>query len=116
MAELHSKYNSRGLEILAFPCNDFGGQEPGSNAEIVDFARSQHAEYPVLGKIQIAPGAGQSPLYNFLMGFTGNDMKPGPIKWNFEKFLVGRDGVPVARYSSRTSPKAIEGDILKLLD
>lgn len=116
MAELYSKHSSKGLEILAFPCNDFGGQEPNGNSEISDFAQSRGATFPVYGKIKILPGAGQSTLYDFLMGFTGNGMKSGVCKWNFEKFLVGPDGTPVSRYSSRVSPMKIEADILKLLE
>lgn len=116
MAELYTKHNSKGLEILVFPCNDFGGQEPESNGDILQFAQSRGAAYPVFGKIKILPGAGQSTLYAYLTNFSENGVKSGPVKWNFEKFLVGRDGVPVARYGSRTSPMAIEPDILRLLE
>ncbi|CAM9227316.1 unnamed protein product [Ectocarpus fasciculatus] len=116
MAELYSRYNSKGLEILAFPCNDFGQQEPNSNGEILEFAQSRGATYPVFGKIGIQPGPDQSSLYNYLINFSGNGVKKGPLKWNFEKFLIGRDGVPVSRYGSRVSPLAIEGDITKLLE
>lgn len=115
MAELYSRHSTKGLEVLAFPCNDFGGQEPKSNEEIREFAQARGATYPVFGKIGIAPGPNQAHLYDYLQGFSGNGMKSGPCKWNFEKFLTGADGVPVKRYASRISPMAIEGDILDLL-
>ena len=114
MAELHEKHGSS-VAIVAIPSNDYGAQEPGTNEEILAFAQGRGATYTVTGKISTAPGASQSPLYNYLTNFEGNDMKAGPLKWNFEKFLVGSDGVPVKRYASKVSPMAIEADILKLL-
>lgn len=114
MAELYGKHGSV-VEIVAIPSNDYGAQEPGTNEEILAFAQARGATYTVTGKISTAPGTNQSPLYKYLTTFEGNGMTAGPLKWNFEKFLIGSDGVPVKRYASKVSPLAIEGDILNLL-
>jgi glutathione peroxidase len=117
MAELYSRHSANGLEILAFPCNDYGQQEPGGNAEVLAFAQAKGATYPVFGKISIAPGKDQSLLYNFLIDHSNNGIKGPAVKWNFEKFLFGADGGRlVKRYASKVSPLAIEADILKLLE
>mmetsp|Transcript_23716 Transcript_23716/g.69429 ORF Transcript_23716/g.69429 Transcript_23716/m.69429 type:complete len:113 (-) Transcript_23716:222-560(-) len=112
MVELYDKHSSSGLEILAVPCNQFGGQEPGTNANVEKFARAKGAKFPVMGKIEVN-GAGTHPLYEYLKSAAGDG---SDIGWNFAKFLVdGQTGEPVERYEPQTSPMAIEGDILKLL-
>ncbi|XP_021754079.1 probable phospholipid hydroperoxide glutathione peroxidase [Chenopodium quinoa] len=114
LTELYEKYKDQGFEILAFPCNQFGNQEPGSNEEIVQFACTRFkAEYPIFDKVEVN-GGNTAPIYKFLKsskgGFLGSD-----IKWNFSKFLVDKDGNVVDRYAPTTSPKSIEKDVKKLL-
>eukprot|EP00638_Chattonella_subsalsa_P010240 CAMPEP_0117755476 /NCGR_PEP_ID=MMETSP0947-20121206/13476_1 /TAXON_ID=44440 /ORGANISM="Chattonella subsalsa, Strain CCMP2191" /LENGTH=131 /DNA_ID=CAMNT_0005574821 /DNA_START=241 /DNA_END=637 /DNA_ORIENTATION=+ len=112
---LYSTYAGQGLEILAFPCNQFASQEPGTNAEIQEFAKSHGAKYPVFAKIEVN-GPNTHPLYQFLKsarkGTLGAD-----IKWNFAKFLVNEDGLPVKRYAPGTlSTSKYEKDIKALLN
>ncbi|PKA48064.1 putative phospholipid hydroperoxide glutathione peroxidase [Apostasia shenzhenica] len=114
MSELYEKYKDKGLEILAFPCNQFGGQEPGSNEEIVEFACTQFkAEYPIFDKVDVN-GENAAPVYKFLKASKGG-IFGSSIKWNFSKFLVDKDGHVVDRYAPTTSPLSIEKDIKKLL-
>ncbi len=111
---LQEKYGSSGYSALAFPCNQFGGQEPGSNAEIQAFAKAKGATYPVFGKIDVN-GPKEDPLYTFLKKSTKGFLPIAPpIPWNFGKFLVV-DGVPSKRYEPTTSPLAIEKDVRKAL-
>jgi len=99
---LHRKYGSRGLTVLAFPCNDFGGQEPGTLEEIKQFCRTTYGvSFEVLDKIQIL-GEGKHPLYQWL---TSHAEPPGEVKWNFEKFLITRDGNVAARFASKVKPE-----------
>ncbi len=102
MEELYAKYKDKGLEVLAFPANEFGAQEPGSNSDIKTFCTSTYkTTFPLFSKI-VVKGQGQHPLYQFL---TGNDAKP--IPWNFTKFLVGKDGKVIQRFEPKDKP---EGD------
>ncbi|KAG4972935.1 hypothetical protein JHK87_029756 [Glycine soja] len=104
-----------GLEILAFPCNQFGAQEPGTNEEIVEFACTRFkAEFPIFDKVDVN-GDNAAPLYKFLKSSKGG-LFGDSIKWNFSKFLVDKDGNVVDRYAPTTSPLSIEKDIKKLLD
>lgn len=102
---LHKKYASRGLRILGFPSNDFGGQEPGTNAEIGEFCKKNYGvEFDMFSKITVI-GKDQAPLYRTLTstpGFSGN------IDWNFEKFLLNREGKVVGRYKSPVEPLSAE--------
>jgi len=100
----------RGLEILAFPCNQFGGQEPGSNEDIKAFAKSRGAKFRLMDKIDVN-GDGENGLFTYLKSQQGG----GGVKWNFEKFLVNRKGRPVARYGSQKSPSSLTKDIEKYL-
>ncbi|XP_059640228.1 probable glutathione peroxidase 8 isoform X2 [Cornus florida] len=105
--QLHEKYKDQGLEILAFPCNQFGEQEPGSNDQILDFVCTQFkSEFPIFDKIEVN-GDNAAPLYRFLKsgkwGIFGDD-----IQWNFTKFLVDKNGHAVDRYYPTTSPLTIE--------
>lgn len=114
LAQLYEKYKSQGFEVLAFPCNQFGGQEPGSNEEIKQFACTRFkAEFPIFDKVDVN-GPNTAPLYNFLKASAGGFLG-GLIKWNFEKFLVDKNGKVVERYAPTTSPLQIEKDIQKLL-
>ncbi|KAG7570303.1 Glutathione peroxidase [Arabidopsis thaliana x Arabidopsis arenosa] len=111
---LYAKYKTQGFEILAFPCNQFGSQEPGSNMEIKEtVCNIFKAEFPIFDKIEVN-GKNTSPLYNFLKEQKGG-LFGDAIKWNFAKFLVDRQGNVVDRYAPTTSPLEIEKDIVKLL-
>ncbi|KAK9098147.1 hypothetical protein Syun_025192 [Stephania yunnanensis] len=104
----------RSFEILAFPCNQFGGQEPGSNPEIKKFACTRFkAEFPIFDKVDVN-GPFTAPVYQFLKSSSGGFLGD-VIKWNFEKFLVDKNGKVVERYQPTTSPFQIEKDIKKLL-
>jgi glutathione peroxidase len=112
---LHRKYANRGFEVLGFPCNQFGAQEPGNAEEIANFCSLTYdVTFPVFAKIDVN-GSGADPLYGELKkqapGFLGTE----GIKWNFTKFLVGRDGQVVERYAPTTKPDEIAADIEKLL-
>ncbi|KAJ7298898.1 hypothetical protein O6H91_07G123900 [Diphasiastrum complanatum] len=115
LTDVYTTYKSQGLEILAFPCNQFGKQEPGTNDEIVEFACTRFkAEFPIFDKVDVN-GANAAPLYKFLKTTKGGFLWDG-IKWNFTKFLVDKNGHVVNRYAPTTSPKKIEKDIKKLLE
>jgi len=101
---LYQKYHEKGLEILAFPSNDFGGQEPGSEAEIKQFCSTKfNVTFPLFSKVEVK-GDAKVPLYQFLTDAKTNPASAGDIKWNFTKFLVGRDGTIIARYESAVKP------------
>jgi len=105
LEKLQKKYESEGFSVLAFPANDFLGQEPGTNEEIVTFCRlSYGVTFPVFAKISVI-GAEQHPLYRFLTNEATNPGFAGKISWNFNKFLVDRTGKVIARYGSRTVPE-----------
>ncbi|KAL2543676.1 putative phospholipid hydroperoxide glutathione peroxidase 6 [Forsythia ovata] len=115
LTKLYEKYKDQGLEILAFPCNQFGSQEPGSNEEIEQFACTRFkAEYPIFDKVDVN-GSNAAPLYKFLKSSKGGFLGDS-IKWNFSKFLVDKEGRVVDRYAPTTSPLSIEKDIKKLLE
>ncbi|KAK8285438.1 hypothetical protein E1A91_D08G225600v1 [Gossypium mustelinum] len=114
LTDLYNKYKDQGLEILAFPCNQFLSQEPGTSQDAQEFACTRYkAEYPIFQKVHVN-GPKTEPVYKFLKtnksGFLGNR-----IKWNFTKFLVDKDGHVLARYGPSTTPLAIEADIKKTL-
>lgn len=103
------------LVVLGFPCNQFGAQEPGTEKEIALFCETQFAvTFPLFAKIEVN-GDGAHPLYTWLKSETPGTEQGADIGWNFTKFLVGRDGQPVARYSPRTAPADIEADIIAAL-
>ena len=109
---LQEKYAEKGFTILAFPCNDFGSQEPGSNDEIKQFCSTKYkVTFPLFDKIHVK-GADQHPLYQKLSGKDG--AFPGDVKWNFGKFLIGRDGKPLARFEPGTTPD--DAALLKAVD
>ncbi|XP_066344877.1 probable phospholipid hydroperoxide glutathione peroxidase isoform X1 [Miscanthus floridulus] len=119
LGSLHKKYGEKGFEILAFPCNQFVGQEPGTNEQIAEFACTRFkAEFPIFGKLsnQVdVNGGNAAPLYKFLKSERGG-LFGERIKWNFTKFLVHKDGHVVSRYAPTSSPLSIENDIQKLLE
>lgn len=101
LESLYEKYRAQGFEILAFPANDFLGQEPGTNEEIQEFCSTRYAvKFPLFSKIAVK-GKEQAPLYQWLTKDSGF---PGDIEWNFAKFLVGPDGKVVARFHPKTKP------------
>jgi glutathione peroxidase len=116
---LYRTYNERGLEVLGFPCNQFGAQEPGSAAEIGVFCEQNYGvSFPMFAKIDVN-GDQAHPLYRFLKKQRPGLLGPlggGAIKWNFTKFLVDRGGNVVARYASTTRPESLAKDIEKLLE
>ena len=103
---LYRKHKDAGLVVIGFPCNDFGGQEPGTIEEIQTFCRLKFkVDFPLMAKISVK-GDGQHPLYAALTGPQG--AFPGDVAWNFGKFLIGRDGKPLARFEPKTKPDAPE--------
>lgn len=101
---LHDKYAKEGLAVLAFPCNQFLHQEPGTPEQIRHFCTSKYnVAFDVFNKIDVN-GDSQDPLYKWLTSRTATPSDPGPVRWNFEKFLIGRDGKVIARYRSRVKP------------
>ncbi|KAF0117185.1 MAG: glutathione peroxidase [Hyphomonadaceae bacterium] len=111
---LYKKYHDKGLEILGFPCNQFGAQEPGSADEISQFCELNYGvSFPMFEKINVN-GSRAHPIFKFLKaekgGLLGDD-----IKWNFTKFLIGKDGEPIKRFSPMQVPAEIEGAIVKAL-
>ncbi|KAK4797150.1 hypothetical protein SAY86_029476 [Trapa natans] len=114
MAQLYEKYREQGFEILAFPCNQFGAQEPGTDEEIQDLACNRfQAEYPVFAKVNVN-GDKQAPLYKSLKSSKSRLFRDS-IKWNFTKFLIDKEGNVVERYSHSTNPLSIEDKIKELL-
>ncbi len=112
---LYRSYRDLGLTVLGFPCNQFGGQEPGSADEIQAFCASGYGvSFPLFEKIDVN-GANAHPLYKFLVREKGGFLGTAFVKWNFTKFLIDRSGQVVARYSPRKKPAALESAIRRLL-
>lgn len=116
---LHETYGDKGLAVLGFPCNQFGKQEPGSEAEIEEFCKATYdVKFDLFKKVDVN-GENADPLYQHLTSVKAEPKGAGKIEWNFEKFVVGRDGKVVARFSPRTSPddaevvKVIEAELAK---
>ena len=114
LQDLYEKYQEQGFEILDFPCNQFGGQAPGSDEEIVDFCQSRYGvTFKQFSKIDVN-GENEAPLYTFLKDKQGG-MLGNNIKWNFTKFLVNKDGKVVARFAPVDKPEKLETKIKELL-
>ncbi|HET7766876.1 MAG TPA: glutathione peroxidase [Burkholderiales bacterium] len=112
---LSRKFRDKGLEVLGFPCNQFGGQEPGGAAEIGAFCEKNYGvSFEMFDKIEVN-GSGAHPLYKWLTHAAPGILGTKAIKWNFTKFLLGRDGKVFKRYATATKPEAIAGDIERLL-
>ena len=110
LQELYAKYHHRGLEVLGFPCDQFGHQEPGSDAEIQSFCELNYGvTFPIFSKIEVN-GSGTHPLYKFLKNEKGG-LLGDAIKWNFTKFLVDKQGLVVERFAPQTAPERISADI-----
>jgi glutathione peroxidase len=115
LEEMYEKYNNQGLEILGFPCNQFGKQDPGNNDEIMEFCQLNYGvSFPMFGKIEVN-GDNADPLFKHLKKAAPGALGTQGIKWNFTKFLIGPDGEVVRRYAPKDRPKSIAKDIEKLL-
>lgn len=112
---LYESFPNDKFVVLGFPCNQFGAQEPGSNQEIVDFCDMTYKiKFPVLSKINVN-GSDTEPVYEYLKTNAPGILGTEAIKWNFTKFLVGKDGKVIERYAPNTEPMAIKADIEKAL-
>ena len=108
LQQLHEKYADKGLVVMGFPCNQFGGQEPGEEEDIKAFCSSKYnVQFPLFSKIEVN-GPGAAPLYKHLTSEDAGVKDQGPVKWNFEKFLIGRDGHVLARFRSKVAPESPE--------
>ncbi|KAJ3268929.1 hypothetical protein HDV01_002097 [Terramyces sp. JEL0728] len=111
LESLYKTYKDRGLVVVGFPCNQFAKQEPGSAEEIESFCKKNYGvSFPIMEKIKVN-GDNQAPIYQYLKEQTGNE----DIAWNFEKFLIGKDGKVVERFNPKTEPKDLIPAIEKLL-
>jgi len=111
LQKLHEQFAGRGFSVIGFPCNQFGSQDPGSDSEILGFCQKNYGvSFPMMSKVEVN-GAGAHPLFKWLTsaapGFLGSEA----IKWNFTKFLVGKDGQVIKRYGSVDKPEAMARDV-----
>jgi glutathione peroxidase len=114
MEELHEKYGEKGLAVLGFPCNQFGGQEPGTEADIQKFCQTKYnVKFDMFAKVDVNDEKACN-LYQFLTSVDTTPVKKGRISWNFEKFIIGRDGQVVARFKPGMSPS--DPEIIKTLE
>ncbi|MFO1256086.1 MAG: glutathione peroxidase [Sphingomonadaceae bacterium] len=112
---LWQRFGDRGFEVLAFPCNQFGGQEPGSAEQIEEFCKVNFGlSFPLMAKVEVN-GPGETPLYHWLKNEAPGLMGTRSIKWNFTKFLIDRQGKVVRRYAPADKPESIVKDIERLL-
>ncbi len=108
---LHQQYGQRGLAVLGFPCNQFGNQDPGSDPEIASFCQLNYGvSFPMMAKVDVN-GAAASPLFKWLCGEAPGLLGSKAIKWNFTKFLVGKDGQVIKRYAPQDTPASLAKDI-----
>jgi glutathione peroxidase len=108
LERLHERYAGQGFTVLGVPCNQFLGQEPGNAEEIAEFCSATYGvTFPLTEKVEVN-GEGRHALYRRLVGFADSEGHSGDIRWNFEKFLIGRDGSVVGRFSPQTEPEADE--------
>ena len=115
LQELHRNYSNQDFEILGFPCNQFANQEPGTNQEIAEFCNINYEiTFPIFSKIKVN-GPSAHPLFKFLTSEKPGLLGTNSIKWNFTKFLINRNGEPVKRFSSKTTPEEMSSEILDLL-
>ncbi|MEV6538637.1 glutathione peroxidase [Streptomyces sp. NPDC051665] len=108
LERLQERYAAQGFTVLGVPCNQFLGQEPGSAEEIAEFCSATYGvTFPLAEKVEVN-GDGRHELYDRLVGFADGEGHTGDIRWNFEKFLIGRDGTVLARFSPQTEPESAE--------
>ncbi|MDP3834016.1 MAG: glutathione peroxidase [Hydrogenophaga sp.] len=111
LEKLHQAYGSRGLVVLGFPCNQFGAQDPGSDGEIASFCQLNYGvTFPMMSKIEVN-GDAAHPLYQWLTAEAPGLLGSKAIKWNFTKFLVGKDGRVIKRYAPQDAPEKLAADI-----
>ena len=116
LEDLYQKYKEQGLEVLGFPCNQFGNQEPGSNNEIEEFCTLNYGvTFPMFSKVDVN-GDSADPLFKFLTSNKKGLLGSSKIKWNFTKFLIDKDGNPVKRFAPTTTPEQISEDIEEILN
>ncbi|HEV2219246.1 MAG TPA: glutathione peroxidase [Casimicrobiaceae bacterium] len=112
---LYRKYRDQGLEVLGFPCNQFGGQEPGNEQEIATFCETNYdVTFPMFAKVDVN-GDKAAPMYRYLKSAKPGLLGTEAIKWNFTKFLVDRSGKVIARYAPNDTPESLEADVAKAL-
>lgn len=112
---IYEKLKDKNFVVLGFPCNQFGGQEPAEEAEIAQFCEMKfNIKFPMFSKVDVN-GDTAHPLFNFLKKQSPGLLGSEKIKWNFTKFLINKEGIPVERYAPTTKPEDIEKDILKIL-
>ena len=115
LEQLWKTYGPRGLVIVGFPCNQFGSQDPGSESEIASFCQLNYGvSFPMMSKVDVN-GSNAHPLYKWLTEEAPGILGTKAIKWNFTKFLIGRDGQVIKRYAPTDKPKDLAGDIEKAL-
>ncbi len=115
LEKLYEKYKGQGLEVLGFPCNQFGGQEPGSEKDIQSFCETKFGvQFPLFAKIDVN-GPNAHPLYQYLVKAKPGLLGTESIKWNFTKFLIDPTGEPVKRYAPTVKPESIEPDLKEFL-
>ena len=115
LEELHQQYGDKGLAVLGFPCNQFGSQDSGSNAEISDFCQLNYGvTFPMMAKIEVN-GNGAHPIYQWLCKEAPGLLGSKSIKWNFTKFLIGKDGAVLKRYAPTDTPQSLATDIEKAM-
>lgn len=114
LVQLHTDLYARGLRILAFPCNQFGNQEPGSTADIEAFAAGYGVQFEMFAKVDVN-GQSAHPVFKFLRSHL-SDILGSSVKWNWTKFLCDRNGMPVKRFSPPSNPLSLRAEIEKLLD
>lgn len=116
LEQLWRKYRERGLVIVGFPSNEFGAQDPGSNDQIASFCELNYGvSFPMMAKVKVNGGEAH-PLWKWLKAQAPGVLGTEAVKWNFTKFLVGRDGSVLKRYAPNDAPDAIEADIMKALE
>ena len=115
LENLYKELHEQGLEVLGFPCNQFGSQDPGADGQIEEFCQLNYGvSFPMFSKIEVN-GGGTHPLYKYLKKQAKGLLGSEKIKWNFTKFLVNRDGEVIKRYGSMDKPESIKDDILALI-
>jgi len=115
LQDLYARYKDKGLVILGFPCNQFGGQEPGDSEQIGAFCQKNYGvDFPIFAKVEVN-GDGAHPLYQYLKSSAKGVLGTEAIKWNFTKFLINREGQVVDRYAPTTKPEDLVKDIEALL-